>query len=264
MNLSKLFALNKRQKFVLSVFLLTLGIFASEFFPGISLIGAGIVLAVLTDIFLFLILKEDISGTSFYPLLILPFFYTISFVLFYSLLPQRLLSRIALTALYAFGLYSLFLTQNIFAVSNIRTINLLRSARIVAFVISIFTLFFFIHVIFSLGLPVFITPFPIFLIVFLISFQSIWSYLLDNTMLKDAIIFSLIIALCMFELSYVVLIWPVNATLYAIFLTGIFYTYLAMIHAWVDKRLFKGVLWEYAWVGILSLLILIIFSDWGI
>lgn len=255
--------LNKRQRFVAAVFILSLALFISEFFFGTRVIIAGFILAILTDVMLYLILKEDVKGTFFYPILILPFLYTLSFALFYPLLPARLLSKILITGVYAFGLYSLLLTQNIFAVSSIRTINLLRSARIVSFVISIFTLFFLIHIIFSLHFPVFVTPFPIFLIMFLMNYQSLWVYTLDQSRIREVFFYAVLVSFALAELSVGLSVWPVNASLYAIFLTSIFYSYSGLAHAWVERRLFKGVLWEFAWVGALSILILVIFSDWG-
>ena len=124
----KFLSLSKREKFVLSVFFLSLGMFIVEFF-GIKGILFSVFLSLMTDLILYLILKEDIKKTFFYPVFILPFLYTLSFSLFYLLFPSRFISRILLTGIYSFGLYSLFLTQNIFAISSIRTINLLRSAR---------------------------------------------------------------------------------------------------------------------------------------
>lgn len=256
--------LNKRQKFVSSVFLLSLALFITEFFFGTKLIITGFLLAIATDVLLYLILREDTKGTFFYPIFILPFLYTLSFTLFYSLLPARLLSKIAITTLYAFGLYSLFLTQNIFAVSSIRTINLLRSARIVSFVISIFTLFFLIHIIFSLRLPVFLAPLPIFVTMLLMNFQSFWMYTLDRDRVKEILFYSFLVSFALSELSVGLSVWPVNASLYAIFLTSIFYAYSGLSHAWIERRLFKGVLWEFVWVGTLAILILLIFSDWGL
>src|SRR5438105_689182 len=101
-------ALSKRQKFVLAVILLTAGLFVTEFFTGIQFISAALILSILTISFLFFILFKDVSGSFFYPIFILPFLYTFSFDLFYTLVPQRLFARIILTLLYAFGLYSLF------------------------------------------------------------------------------------------------------------------------------------------------------------
>ena len=238
--------------------------FFSELLTGPLLILAGFVLSVLTVFLLYIALKDDIKPSILYPIIILPFFYTLSFVLFYSLIPERLLTRIVLTLVYSFGLYSLFLSQNIFAISAARTINLVRSARIVSYVLTIFVLFCMASIIFSLRLPVFITPFLIVLVSFLLSFQSLWAYTEDRENTKDVTVYSGFIALMMGELSLILAVWPVTAAIYAIFLTGLFYTYLGLSHIWLEKRLFKSVLWEYVWVGVLSIVFLVLFAKWGI
>lgn len=258
------FILSKRQKFVLIVFLMGIGVFISTYLSGINLVLLAVFLSFLGIILLYLALRSDIRGTFYYPILILPFFFTISFSLFYPLIPARLLTRIALVFLYAFGLYSLFLTQNIFAVSAIRTINLLRSARIVSFVLTIVVLFSLTNIIFSLRLPFFITPVIIAALTFLLNFQSLWIYSLSKAFIRESLMLSLLIAVTLGQLALVLNLWPVNAAIYSIFITGIFYAYSGLTHAWVEKRLFKGILWEYVWVGFLAILILVFFSNWGL
>lgn len=264
MQIRSLLALNKRQKFVIAVGLLSVGVFVSEYFTGLRLTITAFALAAFTNIALLLVLRRDVKGTFYWPILILPFFYTLAFPFFYTLVPERFISRLLIAFLYAFGLYSLFLTQNIFAVSGIRTINLLRSARIVAFVITLLVFYFLVNFIFSLRLPVFITPIFLFFISFFMNLQSLWTYSLDSTQVKPIALFSTVIAFCVLQLSYVLILWPVNASVYSLFLTGIFYTYSGLCHAWLEKRLFKGILWEYVWVGFISVLFLVIFSKWGV
>ncbi|MBP7832316.1 MAG: hypothetical protein KA035_00930 [Candidatus Levybacteria bacterium] len=260
----KLLRLSKRGKFVVSVLLLSAALFFSEFTTGIVVVSLGFVLSLVTVIFLYLILKDDISKKShFLPILILPFFFTLSFSLFYSLIPARLLTRVLLTGVYAFGAYSLFLTENIFAISSLRTINLLRSARIVSFVITIFVLFFLFNIIFSLRLPLYVTPFLVAAISFLMSAQFLWSYSENRESGREVYIYSSCLSLMMGELAFVLSLWPVTAAIYAIFLTGLFYTYSGLCNAWLERRLFKGILWEYIWVGALSVLFLLVFSKWG-
>lgn len=262
--LVRIISLNKRQKFVISVLLLSLGVFLSEYFTGARLLIASLGLAITTDLLLLLVLRKDIKGTFFGPILVLPFFFTLAFPFFYTLVPTRLLSRIIITFIYAFGLYSLFLTQNIFAVSGIRTINLLRSARIVAFVITLLVFYFLVNFIFSLRLPVLLTPLAIFPLAFLMNIQSLWTYSLDTSQVRAISLFSLCIAICILQLAYVLVLWPVSASVYSLFLTGIFYTYSGLCHAWLERRLFKGILWEYVWVGFISVLFLVVFSRWGV
>lgn len=262
--LSRFFSLSKRQKFVVSITILTAGVFLSEFFSGVELSIFAIVLSFLTVILLYVSLREDIRGTFHYPLFVLPAFYTLSVVLFHPLVPDRLLTRIVLISVYALGLYSLFLTQNIFAVSAIRTITLMRSARIVSFVLTIVVVFLLTSIIFSLRFPIYISTFLIFVIAMLLNFQSLWTYSLTRDFLGPGLIFSAVISLALTELSLVLILWPLTAAIYSIFLTGIFYAYSGLSHAWMEKRLFRGVLWEYVWVGFLAVLILIFFSRWGI
>lgn len=261
---SRLFRLSKRQKFVILVFFSTLVFFISGFFSGVEHFVISFALACATSFFLHLILRSDLQKTFYYPLFILPFLYIFSFDLFLLLVPQRLIALIFSTGLFALGLYSLFLTQNIFAVSSIRTISLLRSARIVSFVITIIVLFFLINIVFSMSLPFYLTPFIIAIIVFLLNLQSLWVYILDSSYARDIIYYSLPISFAIFQLSFVLTLWPVSASIYSIFITGIFYSYSGLTHAWIEKRLFRGILWEYIWVGFLSIFILLVFSQWGI
>jgi hypothetical protein len=260
----RILKLNKRQKFVVAVLILSSGVFMSEYFTGIKLTLSAIGLAIATVVMLLFILRQDIKNTFFGPILVLPFFFSLAFPFFYALVPERLLSRLIITAIYAFGLYSLFLTQNIFAVSGIRTINLLRSARIVAFVITLLVFYFLVNFIFSLRLPVLITPLAILPLSFFMNIQSLWTYTLDTTQVRAIALFSAIIAISILQLSYVLILWPVNASIYSLFLTGVFYTYSGLCHAWLERRLFKGILWEYVWVGFISVLFLVIFSKWGV
>lgn len=262
--LQKLLNLNKRQKLVLSVLFLSLVFFSIQFLKDTQLFVSTVFLAILTDLVLYLILRKDVRETFFYPILVLPFFYSLSFPFFYTLVPDRLISQIIITSLYAFGLYSLFLTQNIFAVSGIRTINLLRSARIVSFVLTLLVLFFLFNFAFSLRQFYFITPVLTFVVALFMGFESIWSYSLNKLQAKEIAFSALIIAFVIMQLSIVLIMWPVNAAVYSLFLTGIFYTYSGLVNSWLEKRLFKGILWEYVWVGFISVLFLIVFSRWGV
>jgi hypothetical protein len=260
---ARIFALNKREKFVISVILLSSGLFVFEFF-GVNGLKFGLFLAVFTNFVLYLILRKDLKGAYSIPIFILPFLYTVSFGLFYLLFPARFLPKMIITVLYAFGLYSLFLTQNIFAVSSVKAINLLRSARIVLFVLTLIILFFLLNVVFRLYLPVFITPLLVFVLTYVLNIQSMWFYSMDKEKIPDMLLFGAAISLIITQMSAILIVWPVNSTIYSIFLTGMFYVFSGLSHSWIEGRLFKGILWEYVWVAFLSILILVSFSNWGI
>ena len=254
-------SLNKRQKLVSSVLLLTLGLFIAENFLGRGGVVVVFILAFATDLLLFWALFRDLEENFSWQIFILPFFYSLAFGLFYLLVPARFLTRIVMASLYGVGLYSLFLAQNIFTVSAIRTIQLLSSARTVSFTITLLSYFFLINVIYSLHTNLFINSFLVFIFTFPIVLQSVWTYSLDKNLLSNSI-WTVSLTAVLVEVSLMLWFWPSTPTLIALFLTGIFYTVVGLSQAWFEKRLFRGVLLEYFWVAIVIFVVLILFTAW--
>ncbi len=252
---------NKRQRFIVGVLLLSLGFFISEYVLGKSGLFVVIVLSVLTDVFLYLALYQDLEE-NFYPqIFILPFFYSLSFGLFYALVPARFLTRIVMTTLYGIGLYSLFLSKNIFTVSSIRTIALLSSARTVAFALTLLSYFFLANVVFSLHTNVVVTLFLIAAFTIPIVNSTVWMSTLERD-LKTNMVWTGALSGLILECAIVLWFWPSSPTLLALFLTGIFYTLTGLSQAWFEKRLFRGVILEYFWVSIVTFIVLIFFTIW--
>lgn len=252
---------NKRQKFVASVIVLAFALFFYENFFGRFNIIFLIALSFTTALFFFLSTYQD-SKHNFSPqLLILPFLYTFSFGLFFSLVPARFLTRSLITIFYSIGLYSLFLSQNIFIISSMKTITLLSSARIVSFVLTLISYFFIINIIFSLHLSMLPVSALVFIASFLFIRHSLWTHTLNKPFLSE-ISWVLIMSFFLFEISLVLAFWPSNPTLIALFLTGLFYTIVGLTQVWFDKRLFKGVIWEYVWVAVIVFFIMVLFTPW--
>lgn len=250
---------SKRQRLISAVILLSLGLFVSEYLLGKSGIFVVFGLSFLTDFLLLLALFSDLQENFSITVFILPFFYSLSFGLFYLLVPARFLTRIFMTTLYGIGLYSLFLSQNIFTVSAIRTIQLLSGARTVSFTISLISYFFLTNVIFSLHSNLFITLALIILETFPMVVQSIWTYTLDNRLLSN-LIWSTSLTALISEISIILWFWPSSPTMLALFLTGVFYTVVSLTQAWFERRLFRALLVEYAWVAAVIFGVLILFT----
>lgn len=258
--------LEKRQKFVLSVLILSCGLFFTETQFRQSGFIIAFLLSLFTDIFLFWAVRKDLKeAESDYPysIFILPFFYTLSFVLFYFLIPSRLLSRIILTILYGVGLYSLYLCQNIFTVSSIRTIALVSGAKIVSFVLTLLSFFFLSNIIFTLHLPIYFSGPLIAIFTGFLVFQSLWTYALQKPAFS-LFWWSGIVTVCLIEIATTLWFWPSSPTVIALFMTGFFYTLVGLSHVWLDRRLFRGVLWEYVWVGAVVFFVLQLFTSWGV
>ena len=254
--------LSKRGKFVIVVVLLSFFVLVLEYQFRQSGFFVVPVLALATDIALFFILRQDLKERFSIPIFILPLFYSLAFGYFYFLLPVDIFLRIIITALYAFGLYSLFLCQNIFTVASVRAIALLSGARIVSFVVTLFTFFLLGNIVYSLHLFIF----PVIVLVFISSFflvtYSLWTYSLQY-FTRNMLLWALIISFCVTEIASMLWFWPSSPTILAIFLTGFLYTTLGIAHVWLEKRLFRSVLWEYVWVGFIVLVLLLSLTQWG-
>ncbi len=256
-------AIDKRQKFVLGVMVLSGILFVSEFQFERSGLVVAVILGILMDVILFWAIKEDLKENFTPSVFILPFFYSLSFGLFYFLVPARLIFRLLLTAFFAFGAYSLFLSKNIFTVSSIRTIALLSGARIVSFILTMLSYFFLSNIIFTLHLHlIFVLPLMV-LYTFPLAYQSLWSYAPAKTPNRQLLEWAGGLTLCMIEIAAVLWFWPSTPTVIALFLAGFFYTIVGISHVWFEKRLFRGVMWEYVWVGATVCFVLLLFTSWG-
>lgn len=252
---------SKRQKFISSVIFLSMGLFISEHLLGKSGIIVVFILSLLTILLLYTTLKNDLKDNFNLQVFILPFLYSLSVGLFYLLVPARFLTRISMTSLYALGLYSLFLSQNIFTVSSIRTIALLSGARTVSLVISLLSYFFLSNVVFSLHINVVLTLTLIFIYSFFFVLQAIWIETLDRNPFSQ-IFWVLALTLCLVEVALFLWFGPSSPTVLALFLTSVFYVLVGMSQAWFEKRLFRSVILEYFWISIISFIFLLVFTNW--
>lgn len=257
----KSFLINKRQRFVLSVIVLSLGLFFSEHRISLYAIIFSLLLALVTNLLFFLSTHTDTKENISIQLFILPFFYSLAFALFYFLVPYRFLTKAITASFYGIGLYSLFLSHNIFVVASIRTIALASSARIVSLILTLISYFFLSNVILSLDFPLIPTVVLIFLVSFFLILHSIWTYTLEKLNWAQ-IAWASLLSLCLMDIAFILWFWPSSPIFLAIFLTGFFYTVVGLFHVWLDKRLFKGVLWEYVWVAVIVFCILIISTPW--
>ncbi len=252
---------NKRQRFIFSVILLSLGLFAAEHLLGKSGLYIVFGLSILTAIFLYFSLKEDLKENFTPQVFILPFLYSLSVGFFYLLVPARFLTRVGITTLYAVGLYSLFLSQNIFTVSSIRTIALLSGARTVSLVLTLLSYFFLSNVVLSFHMNVFITLALIFIYTFPTVLQALWIHTLEKNPFAQ-IFWVLSLSICLVEIALFLWFGPSSPTVSALFLTAIFYVLVGLSQAWFEKRLFRSVILEYFWLTVISFMFLIIFTNW--
>jgi hypothetical protein len=258
LRLSKRLRLTKRKEFVIITLILTIG------FVAMQLLGAGMrfyLLAGLTMASYFLsalTLRENLTGLKWFTILILPALFTLSLGLFYFLLPVRWLTRIPIAVLYALGMYSILLVENIYSVAVTRSIQLLRVAHVIGFVVTLTTLFFLTNTIFTFRFSAYENFIVVFLLHVPLVMQSLWSIELSEKIPKNIILYSIFFALIGAEGAFVISFWPLTPLLSSLFLTLVSYTLLGIGHHYVANRLFRNNVVEYVRVFVIVFIIILL------
>lgn len=256
--------INKRRRFVLVAFILTVGLFAIQNLPvesriwAFGLYGLGSYLLCAWSLF------KDLRGIAWFADLILPTLYPVAVGLFYFLLPQHDVTRIIVAGLFGVSMYGLLLTTNIFAVASIRTIQLLRAARAVGFLLTILTSALFFHFIFSLRVGVPYVALLTLLVALPLFLFGVWSYTLTERFAEKELGYSLIGGLVLMEVAVAISFWLVDVSLISIFLSMIVYVVLGLMQHELEERLFVRTLQEYVGFGILVFVIIVsvVFGRW--
>lgn len=255
--------MTKRQKFVLTSLLLSIGLLAIQIANvawRYQAIGILIILAYLLSAWS---LREGLSGIEWLTVLILPPLYTAGVGLFYFLLPARWLTRLPVAAAYGLGMYVLLLTENIFSVAAIRTIQLFRSAQAVGFLLTLVTAFFLYDTILSFRLSFWTNAMLVFGISFPLILQGLWSVKLEEQVSSKVWLFSFVLSLVLAEIACAISFWPVNVASGSLFLITMMYIVLGLSQQYFARRLFSRTIQEYLGVGIAVLAIILLTAHWG-
>jgi hypothetical protein len=194
---------------------------------------------------------------------ILPLLFTLGVGFFWFLLPVTVYAAIPIVILFGIGLYALSLTLNIYTVSTIRTIALLRAARGVGFVLTLLTFFLLFDTLLSLRWWVYLVSGIVFLISLPLYLQGFWSFDLENSLSKKILTMSLVSSLVMAEVAAIIFFWPVGVVVGSLFLTVTAYILLGLGQAEIEGRLFVQTVREYLMVGFSVLIGMFLTTHWG-
>lgn len=259
-----MFSLTKRKRFLLVSFFLSLGLFATQLTQVEFRYQALTVLTFFAFGLSAWALFDDLKGVEWFSILILPTMYPASVGLFYFLLPERFLSRIFILALFGVGMYALLLTENIFSVAAIRTIQLFRAAHAVGFLITLTTAFFLYDTILSFRMPFWMVAPLMALVSWPLGIQALWSVELTESRISERVLFfGTLIALGIGQLALVLSFWPVTIPVGSLFLVSMLYVVLGIAQQHFMGRLFKRTLYEYLGVGVVVLTTIILLTRWG-
>lgn len=280
----KSFQTSKRQKFALATVLLLLGVILIRSsgleFVSWRIRAAGFLLfSIIATIFA--LKDEDFSGVEWVMLPILPVFFAVGAALVYPLLPVRMDSFLGVTlrpdssfilgviikalflSMFVIGYYASLLTSNIFNVAAVKGIQLLRVAHSIGFLVTIATGLFFFVVISSLHLSSFQNFLAVFVVSFPLALYSFWSINLEDKIGEEVRNFSFISALVMAETAWVLSFWPLAVSMFAIFMTALFYELLGIIQFHLGEKLNLRIVNEFVVVAVVVFLLTIFTTVWG-
>lgn len=256
--------ISKRQKFALTAALLSVGLLAIQvlgFNDRYQIIGG---LTFLTLVLSAWSLSEGlVINWWFLNILILPTFFTAGVGLFYFLTPAIWLTRIPIVLLFGLGLYVLLLTENIFAVAAMRTIQLLRSAQAVGFLLTVMTAFFLYDTILSFRLEPWLNFLGVGLVSLPLILHGLWYVNLEEKISFQIWFYVLALSLILAEAALILSFWPLTVAVGSLGLSTVLYIALGLVQHHLSERLFKKTVNEYLGVGLAVLVVIFLTTHWG-
>jgi hypothetical protein len=255
--------MTKRARFVASSIILALGFIGINFIDeGLRFYAIGGLCASTLILFVWS-LREGLKFDATILALVLPILFTLGVGLFWFLIPTTIFARIPVILFYTLGVYSLALTANIYTVSTIRTIALVRAARGVGFVLTLVTSFLMFDAIWSLKTTVWVVGFLTFVVSVPLFLQGLWVSELDRQIAKKIVFHSLLMSIGIVQISLLLYFWPVSVVVGSLFLTVSIYVLLGLGQAKLEGRLFKRTVRDYLSIGTIVFIAMYFATHWG-
>ena len=173
-----------------------------------------------------------------------------------------MLVRIPVVLFYGIGIYALGLTSNIYSVSAIRTIALVRAARGVGFVLTLFTSFLLFDAILSLRADLLTNAFLVFALSVPILMQGLWASVLEKIISKELLIYTFILGISITQIAVMLYWWPVSVVVGSLFLTVSIYVLLGLGQSKLEGRLFIRTVREYLTVSTIVFITMFLATQW--
>ncbi len=255
--------ISKRQKFLAVALILSLGLALIQIADISWRYEAIGFLAILTYFLSAWSLKEGLTGIEWLTVLILPALFTAGIGLFFFLVPSRWLTRVPVIILYGFGVYVLLLIENIFSVAAIRTIQLLRSAQAVGFLLTLAAAFFIYDTILSFRFDPWLNFLSVAVFSFPLVLQGLWCINLEEKISRKMWLYPTSLSLALAEIALAFSFWPVTVVVGSLALATGLYIVLGLAQHQMAQRLFARTLHEYIAVGVAVLGVIFLTSRWG-
>ncbi|OGY27059.1 MAG: hypothetical protein A2Z11_00930 [Candidatus Woykebacteria bacterium RBG_16_43_9] len=256
--------LTKRQKIAVSSGLLAISISLLPVIGDENRLPL-LVLVIIASYFLSLwSIYGQFSFFELVSLFVLPVTLTASLGLFLSQFDISGGTRFILAMVYVVVMYTILLSENIFNVSVERNIPLVRAARTVGYLATLFVSFAFFTLLFGLGLNSIFFVLISAVVAGLLFTQAYWQIELKGTDPKKLIYFSALAGLIVGEVAAALSFWPLDPPKIGVAITAVVYVLLGIIQHHVRENLSQRTLVEYLFVAAGVVFLLIVTTSWGI
>jgi len=256
--------LTKRQKIAISSVTLAVGIF---FLPRVGienrfyLFGGIVFTSYLLSVWS---IYGEFAPTELVSLFVLPVILTASFGLFQSRFEVSDGVRLILAATYIVTMYTILLSENIFNVSVERNIPLVRAARTVGYLTTLFVAFAFFTLLFGLRLSGLVFSALSAVAAALLFAQGLWQIELKETDFRRLFYFSFVAGLVVGEISLALTFWPLQPPKVGLALTAAVYVLLGVLQHHIRGDLTKRAVLEYLFGAAALVAFLTISTSWGV
>lgn len=165
-------------------------------------------------------------------------------------------------AVFAVGYYAAMLCGNIYNVASLRTIQLLRAAHSIGFILALASSLFFFQIIASLHLDSFFNLVLVFAVSFPLILINLWAILLTEKVGERLIILALFLALIIAELAWAVSFWPFTVSVWALYLSAAFYVLVGVAQYLLSEKLFNSTIREFIVVSVVIFLLVFFTASW--
>lgn len=272
--------MTKHQRYVISTLFLTamlIGVYWIDLDYRYYLIGA---MSLVAGVLTWWSMKETARGISRWMIIILPMMFVIGAGMTTFLLPETIpyfwifdwgstvgwwvgwVIRSIFWIAFLLSIYFMLSTQNIIAVSAIRTIPLVRAARSVGFTLTLVTGYLLYNAVWSFRLPYYENFLLVTAVTFPLVLQGLWVVRLEDKLSKHVLFASLIIAMCIGQIALVLSFWPLIVSIASICITTCLYVLLGIYQHYLMRRLFKQEIISYNTIGFIVFITMILFTSW--
>ncbi len=252
--------MSKKLKYLISSILATVGFYFFLSLPYESHYY-GLLVGIVLIIFCFWFGLGIVFDESIYIRLmsiVMPVAFFVGFALFATLLPQNFSLSLFYSFFFGIVTYIMFLVENVFLVAiGFRTPPLYRAAYTVGLILLLLTSFFLLNSLFSFKFIYWLNMLLVFvisMIIFLYVFFSVTIELPDDGKDKNVWYYVLVPSLLMSEIVLVLSFWSVGIFKGSIYLVMIVYILSSLMHAELRGRLFKRTWLVFVWVGVATVL----------